>query len=150
VGKNLHVYQVTRDLSYRSRHCASDGLVLVGDAFSFLDPVFSAGVYLALQSGVLAADAVDDALEAGDTSGARFTAYGTRLCREIEAMRTLVFAFYDPNFHFGSFLRAYPDLHHDLTDCLIGNLDRDFTALTAALGEFAELPEPIEYGGPRI
>ncbi len=150
VGENLHVYQVTRDLSYRSRHCASDGLVLVGDAFSVLDPVFSAGVYLALQSGVLAADAVDAALEAGDTGAARFEAYGTRVCREIEAMRTLVFAFYDPNFHFSSFLRAHPELHHDLTDCLIGNLDRDFTALTAALGEFAELPEPIDYGAPKI
>lgn len=150
VGSNLHLYQVTHDLSYRSRHCASDGLVLVGDAFSFLDPVFSAGVYLALQSGVLAADAVDLALEAGDTGAARFMAYGERVCREIEAMRALVFAFYDPDFHFSTFLKAHPDLHHDLTDCLIGNLDRDFTALTAALGEFADLPEPIPHGGPAI
>ncbi|MDP6538584.1 MAG: NAD(P)/FAD-dependent oxidoreductase [Planctomycetota bacterium] len=148
VGTNLHLYQVTHDLSYRSRHCASDGLVLVGDAFSFLDPVFSAGVYLALQSGVLAADAVDAALDAGDVSAARFSPYGVRVCREIEAMRALVFAFYDPDFHFSTFLKAHPDLHHDLTDCLIGNLDRDFTALTAALGQFADLPEPIPYGAP--
>lgn len=65
-------FRVTSDFSYRSKHCASDGLVLIGDAFSFLDPVFSSGVYFALTSGVLAADAVDEALTAGDTSAARF------------------------------------------------------------------------------
>ena len=55
-------YRVTGEYSYRSRHCAADGLVLAGDAFGFLDPVFSSGVLLALRSGELAADAVDAAL----------------------------------------------------------------------------------------
>ena len=42
---------VTGDYSYRSQYCAADGLVLAGDAFAFLDPVFSSGVFLALNPG---------------------------------------------------------------------------------------------------
>ena len=42
---------------------APDGLVLVGDAFSFLDPVFSTGVYLALSSGEMAADTINAILQ---------------------------------------------------------------------------------------
>jgi flavin-dependent dehydrogenase len=64
VGQQTGPYRVTGEYSYRSRHCASDGLLLVGDAFAFLDPVFSSGVFIALRSGELGADAVDAALTA--------------------------------------------------------------------------------------
>ncbi len=36
--------QVPRDFSYRSSRIAGDGWVLVGDAFGFLDPIYSSGV----------------------------------------------------------------------------------------------------------
>ena len=121
--------------------------MLAGDAFAFLDPVFSSGVYLALKSGELAADAVDAALAAGDVSGERFTEYGDRLCRGIENMRKLVYAFYDPNFSFGRMLKAYPQHRGRLTDSLIGDLfDRDFSELHAAMSEFAELPSELAHG----
>ena len=55
-GKQINDYRVTGDVSYRSRYSASDGLVLVGDAYAFLDPVFSSGLYLALHSGILAGE----------------------------------------------------------------------------------------------
>ena len=71
-GTQFGEYWVTSEFSYRSRHPAADGLVLAGDAFAFLDPVFSSGVFFALKSGELAADAVDAALTAGDVSGAAF------------------------------------------------------------------------------
>src|SRR6478736_9195797 len=61
-------YFVTRDYSYRSTRVAGDGWVLVGDAFGFLDPLYSSGVLLALKSGELAADAIADGLAKGDTS----------------------------------------------------------------------------------
>ncbi|MEM7387792.1 MAG: NAD(P)/FAD-dependent oxidoreductase, partial [Verrucomicrobiota bacterium] len=44
-------YWVTGEYSYRGQYCAGDGVVMVGDAFAFLDPVFSSGVFLALKSG---------------------------------------------------------------------------------------------------
>lgn len=136
----------TGDYSYRSRYCAADGLVLAGDAFAFLDPVFSSGVFLALRSGEMAADAVDAALTAGDCSAGRFESYGRQLCVGIEAMRRLVYAFYDRGFSFGQLLRKHPERRGDLTDCLIGHLFRDFGPLFEAIGEFADLPQPLGHG----
>lgn len=145
-AERVESIQVTAEYSYRSRYCASDGLVLAGDAFSFLDPVFSSGVFLALKSGEMAGDAVEAALRAGDTSAARFAAYGEKLCFGIESMRKLVYAFYDKSFSFSRVLKKYPDLRSDLTDCLIGNLFRDFGPLFDAVAEFAEVPQPLPYG----
>ena len=138
--------RVTAEYSYRSRYCATNGLVLAGDAFTFLDPVFSSGVLLALLSGESAALAAHDALAAGDTSADRFKQYGEELCCGIEAMRKLVYAFYDPSFNFGALLKQHPDLHGDLTDCLIGNLYKDFGPLFTAVNELAETPPPLPYG----
>lgn len=150
VGTKMAPCRVTGDYSYRSKYCAEDGLVLVGDAFAFLDPVFSSGVFIALQSGVMAGDAVEAALKAGDTSAARFADYGEQLCNGIEAMRRLVYGFYDHAFSFGKFFRKYPHLHRDLTDCLIGNLWIDFEPLFTAMKEFAGIPEPVKHGRAKI
>jgi flavin-dependent dehydrogenase len=149
-GQQFGPYRVTGEYSYRSRHCAADGLILAGDAFAFLDPVFSSGVFIALRSGEMAADAADAALADGDFSAARFAAYGADLCKGIEAMRRLVYAFYDHAFSFRVFLKHHPDLHGDMTDCLIGNLSRDFDPLFAAVSEFAKVPEPLTHGKPLI
>ncbi len=146
-GNRCEPIRVTAEYSYRSRYCAGHGLVLAGDAFTFLDPVFSSGVLLALLGGERAAHAADAALRAGDVSASRFKEYGADLCRGIEAMRKLVYAFYDETFSFGALLRRYPDLRGDVTDCLIGNLDRDFRPLFKAVGEFASVPQPLSYGG---
>lgn len=140
--------RVTGDYSYRSRHSATDGLVLAGDAFAFLDPVFSSGVFLALWSGEAAGRAALEALEAGDFRAGRFEAYATRLLAGIEAMRKLVYAFYDQSFRFTDLLGRHPDLRPDLTDCLVGNLFRDFARLQRGLAELAAVPEDLDYGLP--
>ncbi len=147
-AKQKGEYYVTKEFSYRSEYCAEDGLVLVGDAFAFLDPVFSSGVYLALRSGELAADAIHAALASGQVSADAFVGYSERVCREIEAMRKLVYAFYDTAFSFGKLIKRHPDLRSDLTDCLIGNLDRDFTELFSAVGELIQVPPELEHGKP--
>jgi flavin-dependent dehydrogenase len=146
-GVQFGEYWVTSEFSYRSKYCAADGLVLAGDAFAFLDPVFSSGVFLALKSGEMAADAADAALASGDTSGSQFAEYGERLCRGIENMRKLVYAFYDTEFSFARMLKAFPQHRGRLTDSLIGDLfDLDFSDLHAAMSEFAELPEELAHG----
>jgi flavin-dependent dehydrogenase len=147
-GQQMGEYRVTGEYSYRSRHCAGDGLLLIGDAFAFLDPVFSSGVFLALRSGEMGADAVDAALEAGDTTAARFRDYGEQLCNGIESMRRLVYTFYDHEFRFRTFLSRYPDLKGDMTDCLMGNLWLDFDPLFRAVAEFAGVPDPLAHGQP--
>jgi flavin-dependent dehydrogenase len=54
--------RVTGNYSYDSTRMGQPGWVLVGDAFAFLDPVFSSGVYLAMSGAEQAATAVDLAL----------------------------------------------------------------------------------------
>ena len=147
-GQVCEKYHTTKEYSYRSRHSAENGLVLVGDAFAFLDPVFSSGVYLAMRGGEIVADTVHQALDSGDVSAGQFEPYADRMRREIESMRKLVYAFYDTTFSFGKFIRARPDFHGDMTDCLIGNLDKDFQDLFGAVAEFTEVPAPLPYGKP--
>lgn len=141
---------VTRDFSYRSKHCAEDGLVLVGDAFAFLDPVFSSGMFFALHGGVMVADTVHAALEKGDVSAAAFAEYGERFCNIIEPMRNLVHAFYDPAFSFGGFLRDHPESRVDVTDVLIGNLERGFQELWETMRTQAEIPAPLTHGRAQV
>ena len=146
-GEQFGEYWVTGEYSYRAENCAADGLLLIGDAFAFLDPVFSSGVYLALTTGSLGADAVADALEANDVSAERFLSYGDRVCKGIEWMRKLVYAFYDENFSFKDVAMKYAEVRHDLTDCLIGDfIDKDYGQLFDRVSEFAELPEDLPHG----
>jgi flavin-dependent dehydrogenase len=147
-GKQFGEYWVTGEYSYRGEQCATDGLVLVGDAFAFLDPVFSSGVFLALKSGELAADAVDAALATpGPVPAGAFADYGNRICEGVEIMRKIVYAFYDPKFSFADLIRAHRDQRGPLTDCLIGNIEgRDYAPLFAAMKNFAALPEPLAHG----
>lgn len=140
---------ITADYSYRSRFSADAGVVLAGDAFAFLDPVFSSGVYLALVTGERAAQEVHAALDAGRTDAAVFEDYADWVCRGVEAMRGLVFSFYDPRFSMAKMVRAYPELHGDVTDLLIGDVFRDHAPLRAALAEHGHCPTRLPYGGVR-
>jgi len=147
-GEQFGKYFTTSEFSYRSRYCAADGLVLAGDAFGFLDPVFSSGLFLALWGGVKVGDVVHAALNEGEVRAERFAEYGSEVCESMETMRKLVYAFYDRGFSFKKLITAYPDVRPALTDCLIGHLQRDFGDLVKGLGEFATLPEPTTYGHP--
>src|SRR5579863_4333088 len=85
-GRQTGAHFLTSEYSHHSKHCAMEGLLLVGDAFAFLDPVFSSGVMLALKSGVLAADAVHQAIVERDFSPERFAEYATFLRQGVENM----------------------------------------------------------------
>jgi len=111
----------TKDYSYRSKQVAGEGWVLVGDAFGFLDPLYSSGVLLALKSGELAADAIVEGLAADDTSAAQLGKWGPQFNRGVDRMRRLVCEYYD-GFSFGNFIRHYPELKNTVTDLLIGDL----------------------------
>src|SRR4030095_7363461 len=45
--------------AYDSKFCRGDRFVMIGDAFAFVDPMFSSGVYLAMNSAFEGATAVD-------------------------------------------------------------------------------------------
>ncbi len=114
-------YFATKDYSYRSSTVAGHGWVLVGDAFGFLDPLYSSGVLLALKSGELAADAVAEGLAKGDVSAAQIGKWGPLFNEGVDRMRRLVCEYYD-GFSFGNFVKNYPHLKNTVTDLLIGDL----------------------------
>ena len=123
-AKRVTGYFATKDYSYRSRQVAGDGWVLVGDAFGFLDPLYSSGVLLALRSGEMAADAIVEGFAKGDTSGAQLGKWGPAFNEGVDRMRRLVCEYYD-GFSFGNMVRHYPHLQGTLTDILIGDLFTD-------------------------
>ncbi len=124
IGKRVTGYFATKDYSYRSKQVAGDGWVLVGDAFGFLDPLYSSGVLLALRSGEMAADAVCEGFEKGDLSAAQLGKWGDVFNQGVDRMRRLVCEYYD-GFSFGQFVRGYPHLKGKITDLLIGDLFTD-------------------------
>jgi flavin-dependent dehydrogenase len=123
-GKRVTGHFATKDFSYRSRQVAGDGWVLVGDAFGFLDPLYSSGVLLALKSGALAADAIVEGLASGDTSAAHLGRWGPEFHKGMDRMRRLVCEYYT-GFSFGKFVKRYPQLRGAITDLLIGDLFTD-------------------------
>ena len=123
-GKRVTGYFATKDYSYRSTQVAGDGWVLIGDAFAFLDPLYSSGVLLALRSGEMAADAIVEGFARGDTTAAQLGKWGPEFNEGVDRMRRLVCEYYD-GFSFGGFVKAFPHLQGTVTDLLIGDLFTD-------------------------
>ncbi len=118
------VFRAEKEYSYRASKAAGNGWVLVGDAFGFLDPLYSSGVLLALKSGQMAADAVADGIEKGDTSAAQLGRWEPDYVAGMDRMRRLVCEFYD-GFSFGRFVKRHPHLKGFVTDVLIGDIFKD-------------------------
>jgi 2-polyprenyl-6-methoxyphenol hydroxylase-like FAD-dependent oxidoreductase len=90
--------RVEKDFSFASSAYAGDRWVLVGDAGSFLDPVFSTGVAIALESGLEGAQAVADGLAKHDLSARQFTRFARRQRQRYRSFRRFAVGFYNPAF----------------------------------------------------
>jgi flavin-dependent dehydrogenase len=123
-AKRVTGFFATKDYSYRTTRASGDGWVLVGDAWGFLDPLYSSGVLLALKSGELAADAIVEGLGKGDTSGAQLGKWAAHFNVGVDRMRRLVCEYY-AGFSFGGFMREHPEMRGTVTDLLIGDLFTD-------------------------
>jgi flavin-dependent dehydrogenase len=136
-ARQMRPIMVVRDFSYRHERMAGDGWILVGDAYQFIDPLYSSGVLLALKGGEMAADAIAGAIAAGDVSAARLGAHGPTLQSGADAICALVKSFYDPAFSFGEFLRGYPHLQIPITRILVGDVfSGGFEELWQAISAF--------------
>ena len=137
------VYSIL-DYSYRSKHNAGNGFIIIGDAYGFLDPIYSSGVLLALKMAELATDAIHDAFQHDDFSAARLGQYQTKLDRGIESMRKLVYAFYNDGFSFSGFLRKYPDERTHIINLLIGDVFKEgVDQVYGPMSDFADIPPPL-------
>ena len=143
-AEQLFPVKVTKDFSYRANRIAGDGWVLVGDAFGFLDPVYSSGLFLALKSGEMAADTINEALEKEDFSATQLGRFGTDFVAGMEAIRKLVYAFYTKDFSFARFLKRFPECQQGIVDILSGNVYRtDVTVIFGPMAEMCRLPEDM-------
>ncbi|MDB6035599.1 MAG: Tryptophan halogenase [Verrucomicrobiales bacterium] len=92
---NMHT---TSDFSYKNRKLVGPRLLRVGDAAGFMDPIFSAGVYLACYSGKLAAQVVADSLNANDDGAKRMLAYEKRIQNAMKNYWEMVEGYYKTPF----------------------------------------------------
>jgi FADH2-dependent halogenase len=123
-SKLLNTIQTTSDFSYYNRRLAGPRLLRVGDAAGFMDPIFSAGVFLAMHSGKLAAQVVLDSLAAGDDGAARMKDYEKRVFKSMRYYWHMVEGFYTTPF-IELFMEPRPklDLPDAITAVLAGELD---------------------------
>ena len=142
--------RVTGEFSYRAESIGGNGFCLAGDAFSFLDPVFSTGVFMALKSGEMAADAVHRGLDAGSVTAQTFVEYERDMRWALDQFRQLVLSFYNQTFSFRDFIRAHPDLHPRLVDALVGNVFADLGPLFEALREFSARTSRPAFAQPGV
>jgi flavin-dependent dehydrogenase len=113
---------VAKEFSYLTDRSAGDGWTLVGDAWGFIDPVYSSGVFFALKSGEVASDCVVEALRTGDTSEAVLGKWVEPFSKNTNFVRKLVHAFYSGGFRVGRFVKEFPHHRGELTDLLIGRV----------------------------
>jgi flavin-dependent dehydrogenase len=86
------------NFSYRAEPAVGDRFVAIGDAVTFVDPIFSTGVFIAMQSAELAVGAIVEALRAGDFRAARLGPYRARVARGTALFFELIARYYDPAF----------------------------------------------------
>ena len=87
--------RVRKDYSYSNERFWAPGLVLVGDAACFIDPVFSSGVHLATYSALLAARSINSILSDGMDETRCFEEFEKRYRREFSNFYEFLAAFYD-------------------------------------------------------
>ncbi len=90
--------RIEKDFSYSASAYAGDRWILAGDAGSFLDPVFSTGVSIAMESGIEAAAELHRGLLRNDFSASSFAAFSRRQRKRFETFRRFVVGFYTPQF----------------------------------------------------
>jgi flavin-dependent dehydrogenase len=86
----------TGNYSYRARAMIGERHILVGDAFAFIDPVFSSGVHLAMTSAALGADAVDAWLDDPRRAEPLLRAFETSVRRSLTAFSWLIYRINTP------------------------------------------------------
>ncbi|MAD79974.1 MAG: NAD(P)/FAD-dependent oxidoreductase [Pirellulaceae bacterium] len=118
-------FRRAKEFSYSTKQNAGDGWIMVGDARGFIDPIYSSGVYFALRSGELAADAIVTGLRDGDTTASQLSGWYEDFSAGTRRIQKLVDAYYNNDFNFGQFLRDYPQHTGNLTDLLVGRIFHD-------------------------
>ena len=115
-------YQVAKEFSYITTEHSGDGWVMVGDAYGFIDPIYSTGVFFALKSADMASQAICDGLRRNDLSAEQLGRWTYEFDAGVHWLRKLVSTFYNKEFSFGKFIKEHPQYAGNLTDLLLGRV----------------------------
>jgi 1H-pyrrole-2-carbonyl-[peptidyl-carrier protein] chlorinase len=119
--ERLRPFKAEGDYSYGMRRIADDGMVLIGDAARFVDPIFSSGVSVAMNSARLAAADIIAAAEAGDFRRKRFETYVNVLRRGVNSWYDFISVYYRLNILFTAFIDD-PRYRQDVIRMLQGDV----------------------------
>jgi geranylgeranyl reductase family protein len=97
-ARRVSEVHMAADFSYRSRKLYGDRWLMAGDAAGFIDPIFSSGVFLAVFSGELAADALDVVLDQPRKARRLFPRYEKQVNRAMDVYLRFVNAWYTKEF----------------------------------------------------
>lgn len=102
--QQLRPLKTEGDYSYAMRQISGDGMVLIGDAARFVDPIFSSGVSVAMNSARLAAKDIIAAHAAGDFRAHRFENYVNTLRKGVNCWYDFISIYYRLNILFTAFI----------------------------------------------
>lgn len=88
--------RATGNYSYQSTRMRGDRHIMVGDAYAFIDPIFSSGVLLGMNSGVLGAEAVDAWLRGDPAAEGRFAHFENMVRRGVKTFSWFIWRFNSP------------------------------------------------------
>lgn len=139
-AERVRPFKAEGDYSYGMRKVCDDGMVMIGDAARFVDPIFSSGVSVAMNSARLACADIIAAAEVGDFRAARFGDYMTKLRRGVSNWYEFISIYYRLNILFTAFVQD-PRYRIDVLKMLQGDVydDQEPKALVAMREFVAEV-----------
>jgi FAD-dependent halogenase len=102
--------RIRKDWSYLNTRFWRAGLILIGDAACFIDPLFSTGVHLATYSGLLAARSINTLLAGASDEQIYFDEFEERYRREYAKFHQFLSAFYQENQDKEDYFRSAQDI----------------------------------------
>jgi flavin-dependent dehydrogenase len=112
--------------------------------------MYSSGVFLALKSGEMAADVINEAIERNDFSAVQLSKWGDELAGGMSVVRKLVYAFYTKEFSFGRFVKTFPEKKDDVVSVLVGDVFRpEVGEVFEPMKTMAPIPDSIPLTPPK-
>jgi len=111
------------NFSYVNSPVVGDRFLCVGDSVAFVDPIFSGGVFIAMRSGELAAEAIARAVRENRFEAARFRPYERAVWRGLTPFFRMIHKYYEPAF-FELFLT--PSNRYGIADAVLSMLAGGF------------------------
>ena len=135
------------DYSYAMKQLAGDRLVLIGDAGRFVDPIFSTGVSIALNSSRFAHRDIIAALETGNFKREAFNNFETTIRRGTKNWYNFISVYYRLNVLFTAFITD-PRYRLDVLKLLQGDVYEEqeppvLTRMRAIVSEVEQNPKHI-------